>query len=94
MKKWLTNEFASITKQMEKFATQDEHNILKQRVDNLEKMMKDLRQFLKNLEERIANFKPSSGNGIGSDELENLHLQLDNLRKEFNQHRDQTNRNL
>jgi flagellar biosynthesis chaperone FliJ len=79
---------------MEKFATQDEHNILKQRVDNLEKMMKDLRQLLKNLEDRFSNMKPSSGAGFGSDELENLQNQLDNLRKEFNQFRDQATRNL
>jgi ribosomal protein S15P/S13E len=57
-------------------------------------MLRDIRDRLKNLEEALKNMGVNTGKGLGDEDLENLHNALDNLRKEFEQHRDQTNRNL
>jgi prefoldin subunit 5 len=57
---------------IEKLATKDEHNILKQRVDNLEKLMKDMRNQLRAIEDRMKDLRAGTGSGVGADELENL----------------------
>ena len=90
----MTGELGNLQKIIEKLATKDEHNILKQRVDNLEKLLKELRDRMRAMEESLKNMKPATGSGIGADELENLQNQLDNLRREFENHRDGANRNL
>ncbi len=56
--------------------------------------MKDMRNQLRSIEDRMKDMKPGTGSGVNADELENIQNLLDNLRREFEQHRDSANRNL
>jgi predicted nucleic acid-binding Zn-ribbon protein len=84
---WIKTELNKLIKAADKYVTYDEHNLLKTRVDQLEKQLKEFHRLLAALEKKI---KGLSGQGGGADpeEIEKLHALLDLLRKEFEAHRD------
>jgi len=83
-----------LKKEFDRYVTSDEFNILKQRVDNLEKHLRDLRNLVKTLEEKMAGMKPGSGGGANQEELDNLRELLDLLKKEFIEFKNNANKNL
>lgn len=95
LKKWTQNEMITVMKHFDNYTKKDEFNLLRQRVEQLEKLFKELKKQLDQLEYKFKTMKSGDGGpGIDPELLDTLRNQLDNLRKEFEKHRDNTNRNL
>ena len=90
--KTLFDEIAKIKEQMKKFVNTDEFNLLRSRVDKLEAMCSSLRKAMGDLEKKMKNMNAGGGADLGA--LDNINDQLAQLRNEFNNHRDETNKRL
>ena len=91
---WLKDEIAKLKKLCEKFASNDELNLLKQRVEVLEKAMVDLKKMVNTLQNKINGLKIEGGGGVDPDLLAGLQADIDNLRREFEEHKNLALNNL
>ena len=81
-----------------KVPTLDQFNELKGKHDHLEGVVASLKKILGELAERVKNLRSGGGGegagGADQEQLDKCMEDLENLRKEFEQHRDQATRNL
>lgn len=90
LKKWTQNELAIIMKNFENYTKKEDHHLLRQRVEQLEKLFKELKKQLDALELKVKHMKVNGG-GADPELLESLKNQLDNLRAEFEKFKQKTN---
>lgn len=93
LKKWTQNEVAIIMKHFENFTKKEDHHLLRQRVEQLEKLFKELKKQLDALEVKVKHMKVGGG-GADPELVDSLKNQLDNLRAEFEKFKQKTNQNL
>jgi phage shock protein A len=75
LRKFVDNELLSILRQIDACAKKDELNLLRSRVDNLEKMIKDLKKSLDLLEVKLKGLNTGDNNIIqlpGKDNSEDI----------------------
>jgi len=98
---WIKEELKKLSSRIDKCCTHDDLGLLKSRLDQIEKSLMDLRKLVQKHDKMIkglggagggANF--NAGPDIDSEKLDQLQALLDNLRKEFEQFRDHSLKNL